>query len=89
MKNLLEPFSKILRQYCKDNNLSYEKIIESPKCGNDNLLVIQHCKPNSDGLKDNEPAEIIIMLRRHLDGSVRISPGENIKKHLAIRKENE
>ena len=84
-KDLLKPFRKEIIEYCKKNGLQFEKVIEFPKCGNDDVLFVQYHDPNKgqEGLNDNAPAEVILRAERQKDGSITIMPGDNINKYLA------
>lgn len=83
-RNLLRPFRKELIEYCNENKLQFEKIAKFPKCGNDNILAVQYHNHllGKDGMKDNKPAEIIILAERTESGEVVITPGKNINKYL-------
>ena len=83
MKTILLPFRDELIKYCKINGLSYEKILRSPICGNEDILFVQHIdsqrKPT--GLLDETPAEVLLRVEK-IDNKIYFTEGENMKKYL-------
>lgn len=65
-------FLLAIQEFCKANNLDYEKIKASPRCWNDNVLFIQRANDTSPsaGLLDESPAEIILSARKGADGII-------------------
>ena len=78
-------FLLAIQEFCKANNLDYEKVKTSPRCGNNNVLFIQRANnaSSSAGLLDESPAEILLTARKGADGIV-IEKRENTDKYLSI-----
>lgn len=83
---LIDSYESVLRQYCISNGLDYEKLKSLPRCGNEQVLYIQHCKKEKTGLglKNSKPAEIVLTVEKKEDGTYDIAQGENAEKYLAI-----
>ena len=82
---MFDVFLLAIQEFCKANNLDYEKVKASPRCGNGNVLFIQRVNDTSSsaGLLDESPAEIILSARKGVDGIV-IEKRENTDKYLSI-----
>lgn len=76
-------FLLAIQEFCKANNLDYEKVKASPRCWNNNVLFIQRINGavSSSGLLENTPAEILLTARKGADGIV-IEKRENADKYL-------
>ena len=82
---LFGKFYKYLEEYCKNSMLSYDKIVKSPKCGNNDRLLILRVdyeraklyRPDKD-----RPAEILLSVTANKDGSFTVVEGENAQKYL-------
>ena len=79
-------FAQDLQQYCKENNLDFNKVKTSPKCGNENMLFIQHLNDTTDGkgLNNESPAKVILSARKKPDGSIIIERQRDTDKYLSI-----
>lgn len=82
---MFDVFLLAIQEFCKANNLDYEKVKASPRCGNNNVLFIQRVNSASAsvGLLDESPAEILLAARKGDDGIV-IEKRENTDKYLSI-----
>nr|DAV19218.1 MAG TPA: hypothetical protein [Bacteriophage sp.] len=82
---MFDVFLLAIQEFCKANNLDYEKVKTSPRCGNNNVLFIQRANnaSSSAGLLDESPAEILLTARKGADGIV-IEKRENTDKYLSI-----
>lgn len=82
---MFDVFLLAIQEFCKANNLDYEKVKASPRCGNNNVLFIQRANSasTSAGLLDESPAEILLAARKGADGIV-IEKRENTDKYLSI-----
>ncbi len=82
---MFDVFLLAIQEFCKANNLDYEKVKSSPRCGNNNVLFIQRANnaSSSAGLLDESPAEILLTARKGADGIV-IEKRENTDKYLSI-----
>ena len=82
-------FAEALRGYCKSNNLDFEKVKTSPKCGNDAVMMIQRFSNQQVGLEQEIPAEILLIATKDENGDIRIGKGEGAEKHLSICEKGE
>ena len=87
----MKQFENALMKYCKENQFDIEKVRKSPKCGNNEVLYIQHVdftKTSKLGLADpsKKPAEVLISLKKNPDGSYNIEHGKSASKYLGIDK---
>lgn len=78
-------FFLAIQEFCKANNLDYEKVKASPKCWNENALFIQRINGavSSSGLLEDTPAEILLTARKGADGIV-IEKRENTDKYIGL-----
>lgn len=83
---IIERFEDILKEYCKQNNFDYEKLVSLPRCGNESMLFIQHYDPKEaiNGMIDKTPAEIVLSVRIDKNGTVNIESGKNANKYLYV-----
>ena len=82
---LFDKFYKYVEGYCKNSMLSYDKIVKSPKCGNnDRLLILKvdYERSKLNGLNKDRPAEILLSVTANKDGSFTVVEGENAQKYL-------
>lgn len=84
MKKYLEENMNKLIEYCDKEGLSVDKIKKSPRCYSRDFMLIQYVdKPsNGLGLKDEEPAKILLTIRRTPAG-IEFEPAEDIKEYLS------
>lgn len=78
-------FLLAIQEFCKANNLDYEKVKASPKCWNENALFIQRINgaASSSGLLEDTPAEILLTARKGA-GGILIEKRENADKYLGF-----
>lgn len=83
--NIIEQFEPYLMKYCSENSLSYDKVKASPRCGNNEMLFIQHIdsKKAEKGLTEQSPAEILLSMKKNNDGTFTIEQGKNAMKYLS------
>lgn len=84
MKKILIPFREAIIKYCKSNGLSYEKILQSPMCGNDTIIFIQRndLSRAQKGLLDETPAELLLQVEKKNGGFV-FTAGTNMREYLS------
>ncbi len=84
MRQYLNDNIKLLEDFCESEGLSVDKIMHSPKCYNQNMMVIQHVDWNKtgEGLRNNKPAKVLLVIRRTEEG-VMFEPSDDIKEYLA------
>lgn len=76
----------LLQAFCDKEGLSIEKILKSPKCYNNEFMVIQYWDKNSEnsklGLADNTPSKVLLTITRNGD-NLSFEPSDDIKDYLA------
>ena len=67
MKKYLQQHMLEFEAFCKEENISVEKILSMPKCYSKNLMYIQNYNyKNADmGLTDNTPADILLIIKKN------------------------
>lgn len=83
---VFDVFADALQVYCEKNNLDFNKVKSSPKCGNEMMLFIQHVKSTDVGLEKNEPAEVLLFAHKNEAGNILIEKYEAADKYLHIEK---
>ena len=81
---LLSSFENVIKIFCKENNLSYDKLKSFPRCGNRNALFIQRVDKDKVGTGQNTPAEVLLSVVRDDNGNICITKGTNADKYLCI-----
>lgn len=82
MKSIVTPFLEDIKKYCKENEYSIEKLLEFPRCGDEELLIFQNPQNQTgEGLKNHHPAEIVLKITKTSLG-VAFEKGKNIDKYL-------
>jgi hypothetical protein len=81
---IIEQFKDEIKEYCISNNLNFDKVISSPKCWNDKILFIQHLDSTkgNQGLLNEEPAEVLLTVRKIENDKIIIEKGINASKYL-------
>lgn len=79
---IFDIFASALQSYCNENNLDFNKVIASPKCGNEMALFVQRLGSASDGLKNDIPAEILLLAKKDENGNILIEEYEGAAKYL-------
>lgn len=81
---ILNRYETELKAYCDANSLSFDKILSSPKCGNDKILVIQRIDKEKarKHSNDNVPAEILITIIVKNDDKIECIKGKNADQYL-------
>lgn len=84
MKQYLKENENKLIEYCVKNGLSFEKIKKCPRCYTNDTMFIQYFDSSKvgQGLKNNEPAKVLLTIKRTTDG-IEFEPSEDIDKYLA------
>ena len=82
---ILKRYETELKAYCDQNLLSFDKILSSPKCGNDKVLVVQRVDKEkaANSKTDNVPAEILITITVKDNGEIECVKGKNANKYLS------
>ena len=70
MRKLFDDWSAEIRQYCENNNLSYEKASRLTKCCGTDFLALQFYDPSQgkDGLLDETPMPLVLFIHLCLRG---------------------
>ena len=66
MKRVLENNMQSFNEFCHENNILPEKALKMPKCYSGNEMYIQTYNESEavNGLNDNQPADILIIVRK-------------------------
>ena len=80
---MFDIFADALQEYCNKNNLDFNKVKSSPKCGNETALFIQRLGNNSNGLEKNKPAEILLLAKKDEKGKIQIEKFKGADEHLS------
>ena len=74
-----------LKRFCDAEGLSVDKILKSPKCYTKDFMLIQHIDRNKarEGLRCEEPAEVLLIIRKTKDNQISFSACKNAKKYLS------
>ena len=73
---------KELQAFCDKHGITKETILQSTKCYNKNMMVIQAKTSSGDsGLNDNIASKIVLTIRKTADGLL-FEPAEDMKKNL-------
>jgi hypothetical protein len=87
MIQFLKTFKSEIERYCRENNLSADKVFSSAHCGNKEWVALQHTDPNSEraklGLLDNIPAPITLKIFLE-NGKVHFEQTEITHKYLSV-----
>ena len=72
MCKLFSEWEQDIRRYCERNALDFARVQESGKCWGKDFLMLQHIDPASgtQGLRDETPAPVVLMVRREPEGLV-------------------
>lgn len=80
---IFDIFADAMQEYCKSNNLDFDKVKSSPKCGNETVLFIQHLGNKSNGLEKNEPAEILLLAKKDEEGKIQVEKFKGADEYLS------
>ena len=85
MCKLFDEWSQNIRQYCEENNLSFDKAKKLSQCWGENMLALQYHDPEKGklGLKDETPMPVVLIVHRTSDGTIIIEPTEHTHHYLA------
>lgn len=83
MKRYLEQHVDELKKYCKDNGISFDKILSLPKCYTKTEMYIQWYDKTKTGLglKSNQPAKVLMKITKGSNG-LKIDSAPDIKQFL-------
>jgi hypothetical protein len=83
MAKIIVKYKKEIEEYCAENNLSVEKVFHSPRCYNNESLILQHFDPEKGkrGLLDETPAAITLAIFLE-NGKLRFEQTEHTHKYL-------
>ncbi len=74
-------YTQDLKEYCKANDLSFEKVCAMPMGANNDFMSILYIDPEDTFISHNEePAELLLLIERKVDG-IKITPGKNLHKY--------
>lgn len=79
---IFDIFASALQAYCSENKLDFNKVKESPKCGNETALFIQRLGDSNKGLEESNPAEILLFAMKDENGSIFVEEYEGAAKYL-------
>lgn len=84
MCKLFEDWSAQIKQYCAENNFSYEKARALSQCWGSNFLALQFfdSSKGDKGLLDETPMPLVLMIKKTDNGLV-FEQTENTKKYLS------
>ena len=84
MRKLFDDWSAEIRQYCENNNLSYEKASRLTKCCGTDFLALQFYDPSQgkDGLLDETPMPLVLFIHKTPEGLV-FEQTEHTRKYLS------
>ncbi len=83
MCELFSKYENEIKQYCTNNNLSFEKVCSLPQCFSKNDIWIQYHDPEKgrSGLKDETPAPIVLKIYINND-KIEFEQTEYTEKYL-------
>lgn len=83
MCKLFSKYENEIRQYCINNDLSFEKACRLPQCFGKNDIWLQYHDPEKGkkGLKDETPAPIVLKINVS-NGKVNFEQTEYTRKYL-------
>lgn len=83
---MFDMFAEAFQEYCSDNNLDFNKVKGSPKCGNEMALFIQRVRNTNAGLENDAPAEILLLATKDAEGKITIEKFKGADEYLALDK---
>ena len=84
MCKLFDDWSDEIRNYCNENNFSFEKAKSLSQCWGSNFLALQYYEPEKgkNGLLDETPMPLVLMIQRKSDGTLSFEQTEHTEKYL-------
>jgi hypothetical protein len=84
MKSYILEHINELENFCTQNNITVESVLNSPKSFNKNTMYILHqdAKTGENGLNDETPAEVLLIIQKK-DNKLEFLPKTNLKKYLS------
>ena len=84
MKNFILEHIEELKFFCVKNNISVEKVLNSHKSFNKNIMYILHHdeKLGRNGLIDETPTKVLLVIKRKGNG-LEFLPQGNLNKYLS------
>jgi len=87
---IFKAFKNEIKDYCKKNNLSFDKLCDSPWCYDDEELIIQRNEPDPErgklGLMDNIPTPSVLEIYLE-NGKLRFVQTDITRKYLGMPEE--
>jgi len=85
MAKIIVVYKKEIEEYCAENNLSVEKVFNSPRCYDHKSLIFQHHDPEKGkmGLLDETPAAVTLAIFLE-NGKLRFEQTEHTHKYLGV-----
>ena len=89
MCKLFDEWAPKIEEYCKNNNLSYEKAKAMSKCWSKKDIVLQYFNPNSEsvkkglGLRDETPMPAVLWITKE-GNDLHFEQTEHTQKYLAL-----
>ena len=84
MENYILEHINELENFCTQNNITVESILNSPKSFNKNIMYILHHNPKAgkNGLNDETTAKVLLIIQKK-DNKLEFLPQTNLKKYLS------
>jgi hypothetical protein len=85
MCKLFVDWSEEIKDYCRENGLSFDKAKKLPKCWGKDDLILQYHDPEKGkmGLLDETPAPVVLWIKRQPDGRLSFEQTEHTRKYLS------
>jgi hypothetical protein len=81
-----EDYKDVVKAYCLDNHLNFNKILTLPKSGNRDFILVAHSDglhDGSRGLLDDTPMPCVLIINNNYDGSVSVRQTEHTRKYIS------
>lgn len=84
MCKLFDEWSNEIQSFCDENQLSFEAAKNLSQAWNKNTVVLYFCDKhnNSDGLMNDTPSPMVLLIRREKDGRITFEQTEHTQKYL-------
>ena len=84
MCKLFDELRSQIKEYCEKNDLSFEEAEKMSQSWNKTTVVLSSCDPTkgANGLLDDTPSPMVLLIRRENDGSLTFEKTEFTEKYL-------
>lgn len=85
MCKLFDEWSKDIKKFCDENNLSFEKAKKLSQCWGKNDLILQYYdkERGKNGLLDETPMPVVLWIKRDEKGNLFFEQTEYTNKYLS------